>query len=260
MSNERIFETWAPPGGIWSGWVKPVLFSYMRGEEPAVGHVPEVWDTSWAPVARERLALVLDLPGPEGVVAAIALAASGYRPVPLYNAIPTPMPVNLPDAGGPIPGVAVDAKSILAELYRSSGVLARAGLLPEAPPAFLLDANRRGAFVPRPRDFDNRSVCFATDFPSAEFLKTQGIRGAVLVQASGDQPQADLGHVLRRWQEGGIELRLKRLDVAGAPVAFQVAGISAVRRVWEKVMEGLGLRRGPEKGFGRTLPEPGSGG
>ncbi len=260
MSNERILEVWAPSGGLWSGWVKPVLFSYMRGEEPAPDYVPQAWETSWAPDTQESFALVLDLPGPEGVVAAIALSASGYRPVPLYNAIPTPIPVTLPDAGGPIAGVAVDAKSILAELYRSSEVLARIALPPNAPPAFLLDANRRGAFVPAPRDFDNRSVCFTTDFPSAEFLKAHGIRGAVLVQSSGDQPRADLAHTLRRWQAEEIELRIKRLDVAGSPERFEVAPLSAVRRVWEKVMEATGLRRGPAQGFGRSVPEPGSGG
>ena len=34
--------------------------------------------------------LVLDLPGHSGVTAALVLAAGGYRPVPLYNALPGP--------------------------------------------------------------------------------------------------------------------------------------------------------------------------
>jgi hypothetical protein len=260
MSNEHVFEIWAPPGGLWSDWVKPVLFSYMPGDDPEPGHTPQAWDTKWAPDARESIALVFDLPGVEGVAAAIAVAAIGYRPVPLYNAIPTPISVTLPDGSDSIRSAAVDAKAIMGELYRSSRALAGTVLPPDAPPAFLLDANRRGAFVPAPRDFDNRSVCFTTDFPSADFLKAQGIRGAVLVQASGDQPQADLAHTLRCWQKGGIELQRKRLDVAGPPAPLKVTPISVARRIWEKAMEALGLRQSPAEGFGRSVPEPGSGG
>jgi len=49
-----------------------------------------------------------------------------------------------------------------------------------------------------PDEFDNRSVCFTTDFPSANFLSAQRVGGVVLVQQTGTRPQLDLAHVLRR--------------------------------------------------------------
>ena len=45
---------------------------------------------SWSPAIDEKVAVVLDLPGAEGVRVGLELAARGYRPVPLYNAVPLP--------------------------------------------------------------------------------------------------------------------------------------------------------------------------
>ena len=47
-------------------------------------------DASWIPPAEDNVAVVLDLPGADGVWTGVALAARGYRPVPLYNAVPGP--------------------------------------------------------------------------------------------------------------------------------------------------------------------------
>jgi len=264
MNKEGIFEIWSPPGGLWSDWVKPVLFSCMP-DDAAVSPspVPPLSSTNaeWLPLTTENVAVILDLPGPEGVVAALALATRGYRPVPLYNALPAPvMPVPFTDGSTSIGDVAVDVKSIIDELQRSTQALSQLDLPADAPPSFLLDANRHGAFVPAPRDFDNRSVSFTTDFPSAAFLKSHNIHGVLLVQTSGEQPQPDLAHTLRNWQETGLELKLKRLDVSGSPVPLNVARISALRGLWERVMGALELRRSPPRGFGRYLPAPGSGG
>jgi len=47
-------------------------------------------DLNWLPDAGDKVALVVDLPGAEGVAAGLAFAGRGYRPVPLYNALPDP--------------------------------------------------------------------------------------------------------------------------------------------------------------------------
>jgi len=212
------------------------------------------WDASGMPSAEEKTVLVLDLPGTEGVAAGLALATRGYRPVPLYNAVPLPILVPGSELG---PGVAlVDVRPILAALLRGTPLLREQSIRPEAPPAFLLDARRRGDGGIFPGVFDNRSVSFTTDFPSANFLLARGLHRVVLVQSEGAQPQPDLAHTLRRWQDAGVNIELKRLDVAGPPVPCEVEKPPRFRWIWQRALAAFGLRRSPSGGFGDWVPEP----
>lgn len=45
-------------------------------------------------------------------------------------------------------------------------------------------------------NFDKRSVCFSTDFPSARALHAAGIRRAVLIQHRSAEPAVDLAETL----------------------------------------------------------------
>src|SRR6266403_4431278 len=90
MTKEELFEIWAPPNGRWSPWVKPVLFACMAREPGLAARASMNFDTNGIPSVQNNTALVLDLPGAEGVRAGVALAAQGYRPVPLYSAGPSP--------------------------------------------------------------------------------------------------------------------------------------------------------------------------
>jgi len=68
-------------------------------------------------------------------------------------------------------------------------------------------ANRRGdGRKIEPDEFDNRSISFTSDFPSANFLASHGIQRVMLVQKNSFEPQSDLTHSLRRWQDGGLLL------------------------------------------------------
>src|SRR5580765_130756 len=90
MNKVEVFSTWAPENSIWSPWAKPVLFAHL---DSALSYIPVAGapgDVSWSPPPDERVAIVLDLPGAEGVIIGLALAVRGYRPVPLYNALPLP--------------------------------------------------------------------------------------------------------------------------------------------------------------------------
>src|SRR5207248_5092457 len=98
-----------------------------------------------------------------------------------------------------------------------------------------------------------------TDFPSANFLLGRSIRRALLVQQEGTQPQADLAHTLRRWQEAGISIEVKRLASAGPPVPCDVARPSYFKWIWHRMLLMCGFRRNPLGGFGGFLPEPSSG-
>src|SRR5258708_7382248 len=134
------------------------------------------------------------------------------------------------------------------------------GLLPNSRPAFLLDANRRGeGLTPAPGRFDNRSVSFTTDFPSGTFLVANGIFRVVLIQSGREDAQQDLAHTLRRWQDGGISIEMKRLDVAGPPLPFQVPVPSGFGLLWQRALGTLGLRRYGLGGFGGFVPTPSAG-
>lgn len=257
MRKEEVFEVWAPAGAPWSPWVKPVVFAHLPGAITTVDHDSPPIDVRWAAPADGKTALVIDLPGAQGVQLAAALSAtSGYRPIALYNAAP--------GARGGAPNwnhePLVDAWPILDAICEFTSLLARQKLPYAAPPAFILDSNRRIARGPvMPGRFDNRSVSFPTDFPSATLLLSKGIRQAVLVQVDANQPQADLAHVLRRWQDAGIEILLKRLELAGQPITCRVGRPSLYKLIWYRLGVLLRLRRNPLGGFGGTLPEASSG-
>jgi hypothetical protein len=260
-TKEFIYQVWAPDGGRWSPWVKPVLFAAMDETPLSASSLTTSWDVSWAPAHDEKVALVLDLAGADGVGAGLALAERGYRPVPLYNAIPAPGFIQ--DPGSFMAGAAINVRPIMAALYSGTLRLQETQLPTEAPPAFLLDAKRAGigSMPPAPGSFDNRSVSFATDFPSANFLLAHGIRRFVIAQSSGDQPQKDLAHTLRRWQDGGLRAELKRLCDPGPPVPCRIEKPLLFRWVLQRALAALGFHRGSQGGFGGEVPEPtGSGG
>jgi hypothetical protein len=252
VNSEQIFETWAPAGALWSPWVKPVLFAHLSQlppapsePQPAAGRSPT--DPAWAPPADDPAVLVLDLPGELGVRLGLQLAQAGYRPIPLYNAAPGPHGVPLDRRVS-----RVDVLPIMTAIRQAGGFLGSLKLPAGAPPAFLLDAGRSAgpALLLPACDFDNRSVSLFTDFPSANFLLAHGYRRAILVQAGGRQPQPDLAHTLRRWQEAGIAIAAKPLDDAGPAEPITVARPSWFGWVWYRMLATVGLRRSVHGGFG----------
>jgi hypothetical protein len=244
LTNEECYEIWAPDNGLWSPWAKPVLFTEApparRIEASPASGAP---GPSWLPDARRDLAVVVDLPGAESVLTGLALARRGFRPVPLYNG----------NAGyGMVPTVPVDDIAHL--LFERADLLREQRLAPEAPPAFLLDANRdRGA--PIPGVFDNRWVVLPQDFPSATFLLANGIREVLILQHNALEPDTDLAHVLLRWQRAGVHMRVAAALAGGGPVELVVHPPSLFRRAWYGAIALLGLRRSNVGGFGAHVPK-----
>ena len=158
-----------PPGGVWSPWAKPALFAFLPRPlpEPPPGPFP----TARHSPARRTAGAGRGATGAVGRDGGLALAEIGYRPVPLFNACPPPW-----DASGiGLAPAVVDVDAILAALVRGAERLRMLALAVDAPPAFLVDADRQTPRIPfRPGVFDNRSVLFPTDFPSATFLASQG--------------------------------------------------------------------------------------
>lgn len=261
MNKEEIFAIWSPDDSPWSLWTKPVLFAHLDSILTAEQFPAQPDNIDWCPPPEAKIVMVLDLPGVEGVLLGLGLANRGYRPVPLYNALPLPggQPVLNPLTRRNV--AAVDILPIVAALRAGAETLAGLQIPANAPPAFLLDSNRHGAWLRmEPDEFDNRSVCFTTDFPSANFLLAGGFQRALLVQRAGKNPQSDLAHVLRRWQEGGIALELKLLDSPAPPERLEVARPSWYGAMFQRALAAFGLRRASGGGFGAWVPESSAGG
>jgi hypothetical protein len=252
MSNEEIFSVWAPDNAPWSRWAKPVLFSFLKSEESS-GEIilPEV-DLSWVPAADAKTLVVIDLPGANGLVLGLGLARRGYRPVPVYNAVPFGSDSLKPEEPQ---AAAVDMLPILSALAAGAEILRTINLQANAPPAFLLDANRAGTKPPEPGQFDNRSVSFTTDFPSATFLLSSGITDAVLVMENVSTARSDLAHTLLKWQEGGIQIWSKRLDLPAGPARITIDRPSYFRSMFQRALISFGLRRSDMGGFGGWLQD-----
>jgi hypothetical protein len=260
MNKEEIFQAWAPDTSLWWTWAKPVLFAHLgavvdSSEIPAASE-----DVNWCPPTENKVVLVADLPGADGVWLGIVLAERGYRPVPLYNALPLPGGQPILDPLTRHAVAAVNVLPIISALRQAAGGLAGCQIPSDAPPAFLLDANRQGdGRSLLPGEFDNRSVCFTTDFPSANFLLAHGFQRALLVQKTGLQPQPDLAHVLRRWQEGGIVLESLATNASGQPERLEIPRPSWYGAMFQRALLALGLRRAWGGGFGAWKPEPSAG-
>ncbi len=246
MTREEWYAIWAPEEALWARWARPVLFAQF---DPAALEGTAVGSTATGPPlapADGRTAVVLDLPGPEAVRMGLELARAGFRPVPLFNGSDGPLPL-------------IDVQLIVRELLVGAPLLAGLPLPPEAPPAFLLDA-RRLQGTPQPHIYDNRWVVLPQDFPSATLLRSHGIERVVLVQAGSTSPARDLAHVLLRWQEGGVPIRLLDMARGGEPVELQVTKPAWYRSLWWGIVALVGLRRSNVGGFGGVVPEQTSGG
>jgi hypothetical protein len=222
IDKEWLYGIWAPPGELWSGWVKPVLFAYWPREIPKLGAFPPC-DVSWAPPPSQRRALLVEMPGVEVVAMGLALAEAGYFPVPVFNASPPPIKPRHPREPSPESLAVVDVESILAALVQGADILRNIKIPWTAPPAFLVDQYRSTPCRPlRDGLYDNRSWLYTTDFPSADLLRSEGITELILVTASREPPAPDLEHVLRVWAKHDLAIFHQSLWEPGPPVPLKL--------------------------------------
>lgn len=250
MTRDEMFETWAPTGAPWSGWVKPAPFAHLPGEFPPVDPTPEL-DAAWA-APPTRIAIVVDLPGALVVQYGLALAAVGYRPVPLFNAIPPPTPEALS---------VVNVAPILGALQHGAEALRRIPLPANAPPAFLIDADRQAIQNPPVAGaFDNRSIVFVTDFPSAARLAAQGLTSVLLFRESESGLGDDLRFALQTWDRQGLPIiAAKWLSELGGPVPFTLPRSSWWTGFRQRFRTFFGFRRNPSGEFGEFIPHAAGG-
>lgn len=255
MTPTDLYKLWAPEDSIWSNWVKPVLFADpgFGSSNPPLGVDWRSLNVSWSPSASEGAAIVLDLPGEDAVWLGTALSQRGFRPVQLFNGVRGPVSI--------IPPL-VNVNGIVWALQAVSEALAELRLPPGAPPVFLLDANRMaGGASAGPGRFDNRWCVFPQDFPSANFLLSQGLRTVVLaLTGMANSPRDDLAHVLLRWQQAGLRILSCAVEQETPPTLITVGRPHRFRALWYRALVIAGLRRNSAGGFGAVVPEPSSSG
>ena len=240
MTRGDAFAAWSSPDAVWSEWAKPVVFVTAQFGAAAAPAIPEppALPASIDPGA----AVIVDLPGPEAVAMGLWLAERGFCPVPLFNGTSGPSPV-------------IDVDAIGRALVAGAERLRARQISAMAPPAFLLDSRRLGSGAVTPGQYDNRWVVLPQDCPSGAFLASRGIRSAVLVRRDAISIPPDLAHVLARWVEHGLTIRV--MDVASGQVADHVTvpRPSRFKLAWYAAIALLGLRRSNVGGFGATIPE-----
>jgi hypothetical protein len=243
MLSEALFAIWAPPDSRWSDWAKPVLFASIQ--EPVVSDrsldIPRAGQFPLPP----DTAAIIDLAGSDSVLSGLALAKAGYRPVPLYNS-------------GVAPGMLVNMNAVAIYLELGADVLKTCALGAEAPPVFMLNADRldnaAGATVPG--RYDNRWCIVPQDMPSAEFLKDSGIKQIALL---ADGVKDDLAHVLYGYQDAGISV-MRTVDFGIRPTPINVAKPSFYKSALYRLEVYAGLRRNAAGGFGAAVPDPNASG
>src|SRR5437660_3740038 len=126
MTGRELFETWAPSDSTWSQWVSPALFAQIDcadgGAEAIVDAPAPVWHEH---KASPECAVVIDLPGADSIRLALVLAERGYRPVPIINASPGPLGLQLnflpqPANVSPKSVIVLDMSSLALEIFNVS--------------------------------------------------------------------------------------------------------------------------------------------
>ena len=258
MTRDELFEAWAPSGETWSNWAKPALFGQLPPMLPTDTE-PTAFDLSWVPRPDDRVGIVVDLPGAASVHFGLALASLGYQPVPLYNACLPPGHAAAPDASGENVAL-VRLEPIVTALVRGAEQLRRNRPPAGAPPVFLIDADREATHRPVvPDAFDNRSVVFVTDFPSAATLAAHGIARGIVVRERPGAISADLAYALQVWRQAGVKLDSKSLSEPGPPAPL----VLPRPRWWTGLLRRLrgmfGFRRNAAGEFGGFIPHPSTG-
>ncbi|MCL2814822.1 MAG: hypothetical protein FWD23_09505 [Oscillospiraceae bacterium] len=194
MTGKDIFQTWAPAGCKWTAWARPVPFiaindghkikSAMNFTIPGVNYIDK---------APNNTAIILDLPGYDGIKEGIALAMSGFRPIPLYNG-----------TNGQKGAMAlVDNRAVESALIWGASELEKLKIDKDAPPAFLLDSNRTHRFRLNGFVFDNSWDLYDQDIPSPEYFINNEIDKIIV---RGETIQKDLIRILYKFQKQKITI------------------------------------------------------
>ncbi len=145
MTGKEAYRIWAPEGGKWSGWVRPVPFWRRR-------QLPEPIWIFILPCQRQNMLMKhgrarrsLSIPRDRSVRKGSRWRRADTRPVPIYNG-------TVEQQGA---RAAADNQSVGKALVMSAAELAQTEISGDALPAFLTDSGRRNRFRMEHSLFDN---------------------------------------------------------------------------------------------------------
>jgi hypothetical protein len=141
-------------------------------------------------------ALIVDAPGPRAVAVAAALA-DRFAPVFTFGNWPHPL--------GVVPAHQTIAASLF---YLPMFAAAEAVRAPDAPPLFVLDANRLAPYGDADKQFDNR---YFVKLPTAEQLAALGVRHVLYVSADATHELDDLNAALVALCQKGVDVKMVAL-------------------------------------------------
>lgn len=240
MDGLSIYKIWAPDDARWTAWAKPVLFARLPQSLPKWQRIPEVKSL---PEFSYDTMIIVDLPSDQGVNEGLLLAGRGYRPVPLYNGVNESKSHR----------IAVNVKNIVKALCANAELLETYQLRADAPPAFLLDADRMRSTGKLFGQYDNRWCVFPQDMPSAAFLLKNRIKKVVV---RSERVQDDLSHILCRYQAAGLAIYLD--NEKSSMEQITVKKPRHFKSLFYRFKVISGLRRNATGGFGGMVPEPSS--
>jgi hypothetical protein len=246
--GRACFEQWAGEHE-WSDWTKPTLFAGgFTADNPSDGRAGDpLLAEGRAMLARHadahitargadgaRNCVVVDVPGADAIAVGAVLAERGFAPVVLCNGVTVPMSANVDNA----------------PILRSLAALGPGLAIERNPsPAFLLDSRRLEGSA-SPGRYDNRWITFPQDFPSAARLQAARVKRCIVL-AEPERIADDLAHVLRRWQDAGIDIlsagatELARLEIKAPPW---------YRQVFYRSLALAGMKPNSFGGFGAMIP------
>jgi hypothetical protein len=188
-----LFQSVSTPGSLVNE-LRPIYTSEME----AAYNQGQALATLFAeqPEAARATAVLVDLPGPESVAFAAALARS-FEPVFTFDNWPHPV------------GVVPAHLTLAAVAYYQSTLrqLAQGRTLP-APPVFVMDRQRLLAYTDQERQFDNR---YMARMPASEQLRKLGIQHVLYVVPGGNAPLQeldDLNEDFVAWRTAGLDVKL----------------------------------------------------
>jgi hypothetical protein len=206
---QSVLPTGQPQAVSLRGALRPISTPAMK-EAWLRGLALESLFSRQEEVARATAVLV-DLPGPESVAFAVALA-SRFEPVFTYDNWPHPI------------GVVPAHLTLAAVVFYQSLFRQHAQKRPTpAPPVFVLDRNRLAPYTQEQSEFDNRYVA---RMPTAEQLRQLGVQRVLYVVPGGSAPPQeldDLNEDFLAWRAAGLDVKLVaatdfRPEPAAAPV------------------------------------------
>lgn len=223
LATAAAYQSWQVPTLLQMPWLS-VNQSLAKALRPLRDEkMPSGWRTGRTlahligqlPAPPMDTLLVVDLPGPQGVAVAAALA-DRLTPVWVLDGCPHPL------------GVVPWHRTLGALLYLLPELRRQASRRPpQAPPMLILDGQRLANYTDEAAQFDNRSLA---RLPQIGQLHAAGIRRLMLL-TDQSRDRDDLNDQLQALAQGGIDIRLidagdfsgQWREVPGDPAPMQVS-------------------------------------